>query len=544
MAEDDSLQDILRIRRETASADQSLDLETARQLRTRLVVVAAIILTTMAVCFGLAQVGLLADLGLGPWTLLYFLLIVGVFLPPLVILLRRPALSLGRLRLLEVIIFGGAALILAAGEWTWYGGGWPQSIPQPGQEQKFIELLADSHSFTWFVLVIFYATVIPASGRRCAGTVGTFAALALLELVLFARLNPPGATDLLTTGLAKTAWWMAIAIAIAVYGARRQTQLRREAFEARRMGQYVLKKRLGAGGMGEVYLCEHQLLRRPCAIKIIRPERANDPNTLLRFQREVKAMASLTHANMVDIFDYGQTEDGVFYYVMEYLVGLNLQDLVEQFGPLSPERAVHLLQQACWALREAHLSGLIHRDLKPGNIFAGECGRIFDVVKLLDFGLVHHQGQSPVAPSANDDADQTWSSALTVAGRVVGTPVFMSPEQIRGGELDARSDIYSLGVVAYFLLSGTIPFQRSSFKELAAAVTQEAATPVANISPAVDVDLNAVVMRCLEKDPANRFPNAESLAEALAGCACAGRWTRSQAEAWWRGNQPMKTQQG
>jgi serine/threonine-protein kinase len=541
MPDDASLQDFLRIRPQLASgsADRALERETAALLRHRLIVVAAVVLATTVALFGSADLGVINDLGLGSLTWPYFLVLLLAFLPPLVILARRPDLNLTWLRILESVIFGSCALILAAGEWTWYAGGWPQAVPQPGQERKFFELVADSHSLGWFVLIILYAACIPASGRRCGVVAGLLAALAILEIPLFALRDPAHADLLLTTVLGKTVLWMAIALPVVIFGARRLTRLRREAVEARRMGQYVLKKRLGGGGMGEVYLCEHQLLRRPCAIKVIRPERALDPTALLRFQREVKAMASLSHPNTVDILDYGQTEDGIFYYVMEYLTGLNLQDIVDNFGPLPPERAVHLLQQACWALREAHLNGLIHRDIKPSNIFVGEAGRIFDVVKLLDFGLVHHRdGPAIAAADHGADADQTWSGQITLAGRVVGTPLFMSPEQIRGRDLDARSDLYSMGVVAYFVLSGAAPFQRKSFKELAAAHIHEPPVPLATVCPAVEADLSDVVMRCLEKEPANRFPDAESLAEALARCACAGHWTRSQAEAWWRANEP------
>jgi serine/threonine-protein kinase len=168
--------------------------------------------------------------------------------------------------------------------------------------------------------------------------------------------------------------------------------------------------------MGAVYLAEHVLLRRPCAIKLIRPDQAGDPKTLLRFEREVRATATLTHPNTVEVFDYGHAEDGTFYYVMEYLPGMNLEDLVEQYGPLPPERAVYLLRQVCQALREAHGIGLIHRDLKPSNIIACERGQVYDVAKLLDFGLVKSFG-------LGGDGVK-----LTQEGTFTGSPAFMSPE--------------------------------------------------------------------------------------------------------------------
>src|SRR5438477_2012920 len=194
------------------------------------------------------------------------------------------------------------------------------------------------------------------------------------------------------SALPETIILMATAAAIAVFGSHKIRELQEKAHEAQRIGQYRLKQILGFGGMGAVYLAEHVLLRRPCAIKLIRPDQAGDPRTLLRFEREVQATATLTHWNTIEIYDYGHADDGTFYYVMEYLPEMNLEDLVERHGPLPPERAVHLLRQVCQALREAHGIGLIHRDIKPSNILACERGRVYDVAKLLDFGLVKNFG--------------------------------------------------------------------------------------------------------------------------------------------------------
>ena len=172
------------------------------------------------------------------------------------------------------------------------------------------------------------------------------------------------------------------------FGARTMSRLRRQVAEARQLGQYRLRRRLGAGGMGEVYLAEHQLLKRPCAVKLIRTDDATDPQALARFEDEVRLTATLSHPNTVEIYDYGRAEDGTYYYVMEYLPGLSLAELVERYGPLPPARVVYLLRQVCGALREAHAAGLIHRDIKPSNIIAARRGGIDDVAKLLDFGLV------------------------------------------------------------------------------------------------------------------------------------------------------------
>ena len=275
--------------------------------------------------------------------------------------------------------------------------------------------------------------------------------------------------------------------------------------------------------MGAVYLAEHVLLRRRCAIKLIRPDQAGDPKTLMRFEREVQATATLTHWNTVEIFDYGHAEDGTFYYVMEYLPGMNLEELVEQHGPMPPERAVHFLRQVCQALREAHGIGLIHRDIKPSNVFACERGKIYDVAKLLDFGLVKSFG---------GEGD---SVKLTKDGAFAGSPAFMSPEQALGrNQLDARSDIYNLGAVAYFLITGKLPFDRESALQMLHAHAYEPLVPIHEFNEAVSADLQRVILRCLEKDPDHRFQDAVTLEKALAECPSTNPWTTERAEEWWR----------
>jgi serine/threonine-protein kinase len=317
--------------------------------------------------------------------------------------------------------------------------------------------------------------------------------------------------------------FLALAGVISVYGSHRISVLRRQAFEARKLGQYQLKGQLGSGGMGEVYLAEHALLRRPCAIKLIRPDRVGDPKNLVRFEREVQATATLTHPNTVQLFDYGHAEDGTFYYVMEYLPGLTLEQLVKQHGPLPPARAVHFLRQVCGALGEAHAISLIHRDLKPGNIMVCERGGLHDVAKLLDFGLVLPRGADP-------DGER-----LTQEGAIAGTPAYMSPEQAGGKEnLDGQSDIYSLGCVAYFLLTGQAPFAGHSPVRVLAAHLYEPPAPPGEHRPDLPEALQAVVLRCLAKDPAERFPSARSLERALAGCPAAGLWTQEDAAVWWQ----------
>jgi serine/threonine-protein kinase len=216
----------------------------------------------------------------------------------------------------------------------------------------------------------------------------------------------------------------------------------------------------------------------------------------------------------VQVYDYGHTEDGTFYYVMEYLPGSTLEALVKQAGPLPPARAIHFLRQVCGALAEAHAAGLIHRDIKPGNVMICARGGTPDVAKLLDFGLV--------LPPAGD----VKSDKLTQDGTVAGTPAYLSPEQAGGqGAVDARSDIYSVGALAYFLLTGLPPFAGRTGMKVIAAHLYEEPEPLSRRRSDVPADLEAVILRCLAKDPDARFPDAESLHAALSSCAAAGQWT-------------------
>jgi serine/threonine-protein kinase len=312
---------------------------------------------------------------------------------------------------------------------------------------------------------------------------------------------------------------MTLGAVASLYGTHIINTLRVEAFKARQMGQYHLKERLGAGGMGEVFLAEHSLLKRPCAIKLIRPSRQNDPAAIARFEREVRTTARLSHWNTVNIYDYGHTDDGTFYYVMEYLPGLSLAELVRQHGPLPAARAIHLLRQTCRALHEAHSAGLVHRDIKPANIFAARLGGVCDVAKLLDFGLVRH-----AAEDARHDVSQ--------AGSFSGSPLYMPPEQA-GNESDVRSDIYSLGATAYYLLTGKAPFHGATIVEVMIAHARTPVVPLSQVRPGIPADLEQIVVKCLAKQPADRFPDAQSLEQALAGCRDANAWTDADAERWW-----------
>lgn len=382
------------------------------------------------------------------------------------------------------------------------------------------------------IIILTYGLYVPKSWRRAALGVGPLALLPFATLlVLDLRYPEPMAWlwqgwKMSTTPRIWLFGFDALVLLIlafaSTFGARTISRLRRQVAEAQQLGQYRLRQRIGSGGMGDVYLAEHQFLKRPCAIKLIRPDGMSDPHALARFEREVQLTATLSHPNTVDVFDYGRTEDGAYYYVMEYLPGLSLAELVERHGPLPPGRAVYLLRQVCLALREAHAVGLIHRDVKPSNIFAACRGGMDDVAKLLDFGLVR-----PVATPR--------ATHLSGEGQILGTPLFMSPEQARGTrELDERSDIYSLGAVAYHLLVGRPPFDVADGLGVLIAHARDPVLPPSELRDGIPADLEQVVLRCLAKDPEDRFPDAESLEQALGACACAREWQQAQAVHWWR----------
>jgi len=382
------------------------------------------------------------------------------------------------------------------------------------------------------VLILTYGLYVPKTWRRAALVAGPLALMPFATLSVLA-LEHPAAMGWLWEGWLDSqtprallfgfdALILAILAVGSAYGARTIFRLRVEVAEARHLGQYSLKRRIGVGGMAEVYLAEHRLLKRPCAVKLIRPGAVTDPRAMQRFEREVRLTAKLSHPNTVEVYDYGRTEDGTYYYVMEYLSGLSLDELVNGLGPLPPGRVVYLLRQVCGALREAHAAGLIHRDIKPSNIFAARPGGLGDVAKLLDFGLVLPE---PILGEVT----------LTGERQILGTPHYMSPEQAQGGhKLDGRSDIYSLGAVAYYLLTGRPPFQANGRTAVLIAHARDPVEPPSRVRPGIPDDLERVVLRCLAKPPDQRFPDAEALEQALGACACAGDWDQGRAAQWWQ----------
>jgi serine/threonine protein kinase len=299
-------------------------------------------------------------------------------------------------------------------------------------------------------------------------------------------------------------------------------RLRREVDEARQLGRYRIERKLGSGGVGTVYLASHALLRRPTAIKVLKAGVAGVEG-VARFEREVQVTSSLSHPNTIEIYDFGYTPDGTFYYAMEYLRGLTLGECVEDDGPQPEARVLHLMKQACASIAEAHAAGLIHRDLKPSNVMLCERGGLFDFVKVLDFGLVRAEQQSREV-------------ALTAVDSLTGTPLYMPPEAVQAPDtLDARADVYQLGEILYYLLTGRHVFVGdTAYDVLAQHVASVPEAPSAALGRSVSPDLERIVLWCLEKKPAARPRDAGSLLEALEGSAATGTWGRREAQDWWR----------
>jgi eukaryotic-like serine/threonine-protein kinase len=317
--------------------------------------------------------------------------------------------------------------------------------------------------------------------------------------------------------------YTALPVIIATVTSRVIYGLRKEVREASQLGQYTLEEKIGEGGMGVVYRARHAMLRRATAIKLLPPERAGEHN-IARFEREVQLTSKLTHPNTVAIHDYGRTPDGVFYYAMEFLDGVDLELLVQERGAQPPGRVVHILAQVCGALSEAHGVGLIHRDIKPANILVCERGGVHDVAKVLDFGLVKER-----------DASADGDPMVSTANAITGTPLYISPDAIRDpGRIDARSDLYAVGAVGYFLLTGSPVFRSASAVELCGHhLYSEPEPPTARLGQALPPELCHLLVRCLAKQPDQRPQSAADLRAELLACPVEP-WTDADATAWWR----------
>jgi serine/threonine-protein kinase len=327
---------------------------------------------------------------------------------------------------------------------------------------------------------------------------------------------------------------MLVTLGSGVFGAHVINRLRKQVFEAKELGQYHLVEKIGSGGMGEVWKARHRMLARPAAVKVIRPEMlgAQDAQAaqhiLRRFEREAQATAALTSPHSIALYDFGLTDEGVFYYVMELLDGSDMETFVERFGPLPPGRVAFLLQQACESLEDAHHYGLIHRDIKPANIFSCRLGLKTDFTKVLDFGLVK-----------TSSASQFSSTQLTQAGMATGTPAYISPEQATGEQVDSRADIYSLGCVGYWLLTGKLVFDASNAMSMIIEhVKSTPEPPSAKIEEPVPTDLESLILSCLAKSPDDRPQSATELGAKLRECECYKDWDWQKAASWWHQHLP------
>jgi serine/threonine-protein kinase len=298
-------------------------------------------------------------------------------------------------------------------------------------------------------------------------------------------------------------------------------RLQRQFGRLQRLGAYTLEREIDEGGMARIFLARHALLKRPTAVKILKKQAATD-ELIARFEREVQLVSQLRHPNTIQIYDYGRTADGEPYYVMEFLDGVNLAQLVAHSGPVPAARVIHALRQVCAALREAHLNGLVHRDIKPENVMLCQRGED-DIVKVLDFGLVKNIQR----PETRD---------ITKQVKILGTPVYMAPERIRNpGDVDARADLYAVGAVGFFMLTGRRVFEGEGDLEVTHQILHAPAPrPSERTDNPVPEALDALIARCLEKDRAARPQNAEELIEALGALAAVQPWTQREATLWWR----------
>ena len=324
-----------------------------------------------------------------------------------------------------------------------------------------------------------------------------------------------------------------LVVAVAAIVSRVVVGLGREVAKARELGSYQLGDLIGRGGMGEVYKAPHRMLARPAAIKLIRPEMmgaegsSGGQSALTRFRREATSAANLQSPHTVNLYDFGVAADGTFYFAMELLEGMDLQTLVRNHGPQPASRVVYILNQVAESLEEAHAAGLVHRDIKPGNIHLGRLGVRYDFAKVLDFGLVKRTVQS----------DETVTQA-TGLGVVPGTPAYMAPETALGRPVDGRADLYAVGCVAYYLLTGALVFEGEGLQQLVQRLHEDPVPPSKRTELPIPPELEAIVLALLAREPEGRPPSARALQERLDALAIP-RWTQEQAAEWWRLRMPQ-----
>jgi serine/threonine-protein kinase len=385
------------------------------------------------------------------------------------------------------------------------------------------------------IWVLFFAVLVPARPNRAV--VAMLASLASVPAT-YAILMSVGDAPAIDAGRFLDTFVVPylFVVVFAYIAARIIYGLGTDVRHAQEVGSYRLLDRIGRGGMGEVWRARHHLLARPAAVKLIRRAAlGSDPQAtevqVVRFEQEAQVTASLQSPHTVQLFDFGEAEDGSLYYVMELLEGVNLDSLVRRFGPLEPARAVHVLRQVCHSLEEAHQRGLVHRDIKPANIVLCESALEYDFVKVLDFGLV----------KAQTAVEGHESVALTAVDVIAGTPAFIAPEVALGTEVDGRADIYSLGCVAYWLLTGRDVFvEKTPMAMIVSHVERTPEPPSAHAEAPLPAALDELISQCLAKDPSGRPQSAGALAEALARIELERPWTQADAAAWWTRHRPRE----
>jgi eukaryotic-like serine/threonine-protein kinase len=380
------------------------------------------------------------------------------------------------------------------------------------------------------VVILIFSMISPTTPRRML-TASLIAASMDPLVMSIAYLRGAPALDPLMSFLHYLPNYVSAVIAMVPYHLLRG--LGRKLREAQELGSYQLVERLGQGGMGEVWRAQHRMLARNAAIKLVRPEvlggTMGDTAVIRRrFEREAQATAALSSPHTINLFDYGVTGEGTFYYVMELLAGRDLESLIREFGPVPSDRAVFLLRQACHSLADAHARGLVHRDIKPANIYVCRMGLEFDFVKVLDFGLVKYRGRGG------------FNETLQTVDHTTGTPAYMAPEIILGeADVDRRADVYALGCVAYYLLTGQLVFEAETpMKMLLQHVQAKPVPPSQRTELPIPKQIDDFVMACLEKDPDKRPQNAEVLLELACRCRECETWSNARAKVWWETHLP------
>jgi serine/threonine-protein kinase len=438
------------------------------------------------------------------------------------LLCRRGRRSAAQLNVIDV-----GTLVAGLSMFAWMAASTP---PPPDLDPKALGVAAFIPalvlSLVTLAIVVSRAVMVPGTARR------TFwvSLLACVPLMVaterMASIPPPPAHGLgpAVISLANVGMWAAVAVSVATLTSKVIYGLAQRVRKANELGQYTLEEKIGEGGMGAVYRARHALLRRPTAVKLLPPELAGE-HSIKRFEREVQLTSALTHPNTIAIYDYGRTPDGIFYYAMEYLEGITLEELVAHDGPQPVARVVHLLKQLCGALEEAHRVKLIHRDVKPANIVLCVRGGVADYVKVLDFGLVKEAGTS--APE------------LSTRGHIVGTPRYMAPEAITDPDgIDARADLFGVGGVAYELLTGIAPFDGATVVEVCAKILYEAPAPLSDNGRSIPHDLETLVLGCLTKDRNGRPGSAAEVLDRLESQSDVAAWSARDAERWWQERAP------